>query len=305
LDGILNIIKPPGMTSFDVASYIGRRLGQRKTGHTGTLDPGACGLITLCMGKATKAVEYLLSEDKTYIAQLRLGKTTDTLDALGKVTSTASYKYDRYKLEAVLEAFLGKTTQTPPMYSAVKMNGRRLYELARRGIDVKREKREIHISDLRIIDDSDHSNILIKTVCSKGTYVRSLMADIGERYGCGAHMGFLLRTVNGAFDISDAYTIEEITSAADENRISDLLIPLEKVFENFDRIVLDHNKRTGFLNGVFLDGKNLGVVLDQAKKYAVYDQKGKLLGIGEIIEKGMKVYLKAKRLLLNTDEDIR
>jgi tRNA pseudouridine55 synthase len=304
LDGILNIIKPPGMTSFDVVSYIGRRLGQKKTGHTGTLDPGACGVITLCTGKATKVVEYLVSEDKTYIAQLRLGKTTETLDALGKITSTRSYRYDRVKLEGILEAFLGKTTQIPPMYSAVRINGKRLYELARRGIDVKREKRDIYISDIEIIDDSDHDGILLKIVCSKGTYIRTLLADVGDRYGCGAHMGFLLRTRNGSFDISDAYTIEEVVSAVNEDRISEILLPLGEVFKNFEKVVLDHKKRRGFLNGVFLDGQNLYAALDPSKTYAVYDEEGELLGTGEIIEKGAKVYLKAKRLLLSTDENI-
>lgn len=297
LNGVLNIIKPAGMTSFDVAAYIGGRIRQKKIGHTGTLDPGACGLITLCLGTATKLVEYLVSMEKTYIAELKLGRTTETLDEYGKTIEEKPYKYNREILESILELFKGRSLQTPPMYSAIKINGKKLYELARRGVDVKREKREIIIHEIKIIDDSDPSKIMMKIVCSKGTYIRSLMADIGQKYGAGAHMGFLLRTQNGEFDIDSAYTLEEVVAAHNNDTLEKLLMGFDELLKNYDMISLDTKNSKAFLNGVFININNIDREVEMSNIYKVYNDNNTVLGLGEIIEKGGKVFLKSKKLL--------
>jgi tRNA pseudouridine55 synthase len=297
LDGILNIVKPAGMTSFSVAAYIRGILKEKKIGHTGTLDPGACGLMTLCLGKATRAAEYIVSMEKTYIAELVLGKTTDTLDEQGRIIESKLYIYDKDKLSGVLKTFLGRSMQTPPMYSAIKVNGKKLYELARQGKDIERENREIFIEDIVMIDDKDPARILLKVCCSKGTYIRSLMADIGTRYGCGAHMGFLLRTGNGSFKINDAYTLEEVAEAFENGTPDSLLIDIERIFENYDKIILNEKETLIFSNGAFIDKDDLKVSVISGNIYAIYNSKNKFIGLGEIIVKGIKAYLKAKKLL--------
>ena len=285
------------MTSFDVAAYIRGRINQKKIGHTGTLDPGACGLITLCLGTATKLVEYLVSMEKTYIAELKLGRTTETLDEYGKTIEEKRYRYTREKLESVLDLFKGRSLQTPPMYSAIKINGKKLYELARRGVDVKREKREIFIREIKILDDSDTSSIMMKIVCSKGTYIRSLMADIGREYGAGAHMGFLLRTQNGEFDIESAYTLEEIIAAHNNGTLEKILIGFDELLKNYDMILLDKKNSKAFLNGVFINTRKIKCEVEISNIYKVYNDNNTVIGLGEIIEKGKEVFLKSKKLL--------
>ena len=297
MNGVLNIIKPAGMTSFDVVAYIGGRIRQKKIGHTGTLDPGACGLITLCLGSATKLVEYLVSMEKTYIAELKLGKTTETLDEYGKTIEEKTYKYNKEKLETILESFKGRSFQTPPMFSAIKINGKKLYELARRGVDVKREKREIDIREIKIIDDSDPSSIMLKIICSKGTYIRSLFADIGQKYGCGAHMGFLLRTHNGEFDIDGAYTIEEVVTASNNGSLETLLTGFDELLKDYKTITLDTKNSKAFFNGVFINVKNINCVVEISNIFKVCDKRNTVIGLGEIVEKGGKVFLRSKKLL--------
>lgn len=301
MDGLINIIKPSGMTSFDLAAYIGRRLNVKKIGHTGTLDPGACGLMTLCTGKATRISELIMNRDKTYIAEIIFGITTDTYDSYGTVTGISKYVYDRDKLEKILCSFTGEIMQLPPMYSAVKINGKKLYELARKGIPVERKSRSITISDINILDDSDPNAILISTDCSKGTYIRSLIYDIGTRYGAGAHMGFLLRTRSGDFDISSAYTIQEVIHAYENNKMDDIIISMDDALGGYDRLVIDLFDEKKFINGLFIEYTSCDVN-NMSDPVRVIAHNGRFLGLGEFIRKGEKVFLKTKKLLTEDND---
>lgn len=296
MDGLINIIKPSGMTSFDLAAYIGRKLDIKKIGHAGTLDPGACGLMTLLTGKATRISDLLMNRDKTYIAEIIFGKTTDTYDASGTVTAIQNYVYDKEKLEKILKLFKGSLTQIPPMYSAVKINGKKLYELARKGITTDRKSREITVYDISFFDDSDPFALLVKIKCSKGTYIRSLVNDIGAAYGCGAHMGFLLRTDSGDFNISDAHTIEEVIHAYEKNELNDIIISMDEALGHYESIKLDIADEVKYLNGAFIE-TDLIDLSENHEPVRVKAYDGRLLGLGEFKRKGGKVFLKTKKLL--------
>lgn len=226
MDGIINVLKPVGMTSTDVVRRIKRLTNTAKVGHIGTLDPGAAGVLPVCLGKATRLVEYHTNQQKIYRAEITLGIETDTQDAYGQVIQRlrpAALTEEQFK--AMLNHFMGQVEQIPPMYSAVRKNGRRLYELARQGIEVEREKRIVEITRLQMIEWSqeDYPRALFDIECSKGTYIRTLCHDIGRSLGCGAHMSFLLRLKAGSFKIDESYTLEEITDALAKNDYSPIL----------------------------------------------------------------------------------
>ncbi|UCE20182.1 MAG: tRNA pseudouridine(55) synthase TruB [Gemmatimonadota bacterium] len=209
MDGILIIDKPRGLTSHDVVLKIRHLIGESKVGHTGTLDPMATGVLPVCMGKATKIAQYITRKKKEYIATLKLGVTTDTLDAEGTVLEKRSTHATLQDIKDVLSSFQGEIEQTPPMFSAIKHAGKRLYQRARNGETVSRPSRRIHIFNLDLIEvHNDDLKILVQ--CSPGTYIRSLAADIGETLGCGAHITALQRTRVGQFGLEDACTLEEI-----------------------------------------------------------------------------------------------
>lgn len=217
-EGVLNVLKAPGYTSHDVVARVRRLLGIRRIGHTGTLDPGAAGVLVLCVGRATRLVELLQAEDKAYRAEMVLGVSTDSQDSFGRpISEDLGMRVPRAQLEAVMARFVGTIKQVPPMASAVRHQGRRLYELARIGVDVERPAREVTIYEMHLVrvePDADvltyGARILFDVVCSKGTYVRTLCADIGRALGCGAYMSFLLRTRAGAFGIQQSRTLEEL-----------------------------------------------------------------------------------------------
>jgi tRNA pseudouridine55 synthase len=209
LNGILLIDKPQGFTSHDVVAKLRRLTGERRIGHSGTLDPMATGLLVLFLGRATRAVEFAEADEKEYIAGLRLGVVTDTQDITGNVQSSVTSKVTESELNAILQLFYGEQTQIPPMYSAIKMEGRKLCDLARRGVEVERKPRKIFVSRLSVIGVTDEDFIL-DVVCSKGTYIRTLCHDIGAALGCGACLSALRRTRAGRFSISDAHMLAEI-----------------------------------------------------------------------------------------------
>lgn len=220
MDGVLNVLKPPGMTSHDAVAFVRRALNQKRVGHTGTLDPAATGVLVICVGQATRLVEYLQSGTKEYIAEITFGFETDTGDAVGKTISEGDAAHvDLGSLRAALDSFRGSIIQTPPLHSAIKVGGKKLYELAREGqTDVEIPTREVIISELLITKfwNSDEINntrprAMLKIECSGGTYIRSLVRDIGRVLGCGATMTFLVRTRSGAFDIETASTLEAIS----------------------------------------------------------------------------------------------
>jgi len=232
-DFIININKPAGWTSFDVVAKLRGVLKIRKLGHTGTLDPDATGVLPVCAGKATKLVDYLTDGTKEYVAVMKLGVTTDTQDGSGKVIEVCAA--DGVTEEDVRRAalgFVGEIEQIPPMYSAVKVNGKKLYELARKGVEVERKPRRVTIHSIAV-EGFGGDEVTMRIECSKGTYIRTLCADMGEVLGCGAHMKSLVRTRSGAFKIEDAVTINEVETRCKEDELYTIATPIETMLEGF------------------------------------------------------------------------
>jgi tRNA pseudouridine55 synthase len=251
-NGLINIYKEPGFTSNDVVAKLRGILKQKKIGHTGTLDPDAVGVLVVCLGTGTKLVEMLTDHDKEYIAVVRLGVVTDTQDMSGKVLNQAPVNVTREQLHEVALAFVGDYDQIPPMYSAIKQNGKKLYELAREGIEVERKPRRIRIEAIRILDDShleDENLFTMEVKCSKGTYIRTLCNDIGESLGCGAAMQHLTRTCVGAFHLEDAVTLSEVEKMRDAGTLTDIIRSPEYIFKDLDRIHVKDTARALLENG--------------------------------------------------------
>ena len=228
--GILVIDKPRDWTSMDVCAKVRRVLGERRVGHAGTLDPMATGVLTVFVGRATRAAEFAEAGQKTYEALLRLGMETDTQDITGTVLRTSQERPDRAALEAVLPRFRGEIQQIPPMYSALKRGGKKLYELARQGKSVEREPRTITISALELGERHSDTDWSLRVECSKGTYIRTLCHDIGQALGCGGTMAALRRTAASGYTLDDAVTLEELLRAAEEGRAEALLRPVDSLF---------------------------------------------------------------------------
>lgn len=229
MNGILLIDKPEGWTSSDVVAKLRGVLHEKRLGHSGTLDPMATGLLVLFAGRATRAVEFAESHEKRYLARLRLGIATDTQDITGNVILSAPANISRETLEAALNDFRGQISQIPPMYSAIKIKGQKLYELARRGEAVERKPRSITISELRLLE-REGEDWLLDVTCSKGTYIRTLCNDIGAALGCGGCMSGLRRLRCGEFCLQNAYTIEQVQAASDIGKAESLLLPVDRLF---------------------------------------------------------------------------
>lgn len=228
LEGIVNVLKPPGMTSSDAVADIRHIFKIKRVGHTGTLDPGAAGVLPICIGRATRLFDILVDKQKEYIAEITFGMATDTEDAYGGITETAAARIvNRNELESALPYFEGEIEQTAPMYSAVSIDGKRLYQLAREGAEKIEIKRKASIAKIELIDQTGENRFLLRIVCSRGTYVRTLCADIGRRIGCCAYMSFLLRTRSGNFTINGTYTIAELRQMKEEGRLNNALISIE------------------------------------------------------------------------------
>ncbi|MDO4974517.1 MAG: tRNA pseudouridine(55) synthase TruB [Eubacteriales bacterium] len=229
MNGILLIDKPAGWTSSDVVAKLRGILHERRIGHAGTLDPMATGLLVVFVGRATRAAEFAESDAKRYTARLRLGLVTDTQDTSGTRLGGTPREITREELEAALEGFRGEIEQIPPMYSAIKVKGQKLYEIARRGGEVERKARPVTIHELRLgaCEDGDW---VLDVRCSKGTYIRTLCHDIGAALGCGGCMSALRRTQAGRFSLTEAHTLAEVQAAADEGRAESLLLPVDTLF---------------------------------------------------------------------------
>jgi tRNA pseudouridine55 synthase len=238
--GILNIDKPFGQTSHDVVERVRALTGISRVGHAGSLDPLATGVLVVCVGRtATRVVEFLMDEPKTYRADAWLGVTTDTFDAEGKVVSERPVEVGRPAVEQALESFLGPIQQTPPMYSAVKYKGKPLYRLARRGVEVEREPRQVEIYSLKLVS-WDPPRCTLEMSCSPGTYVRVLVHDLGQMLGCGAHVSALTRLASGDFLLEDAVTLDVLADMARERRWSELLLPVDEALAHrFPALHLD------------------------------------------------------------------
>ncbi|MBQ1311928.1 MAG: tRNA pseudouridine(55) synthase TruB [Blautia sp.] len=232
MDGILVINKEKGWTSADVVAKLRHVLHMKKIGHTGTLDPAATGVLPVALGNATGLTEFLTEKKKTYHAVLRLGVTTDTQDMTGTVISEQEVQVTEVQLREALASFLGEQLQLPPMYSAVKQGGKRLYELARKGITVERKERPVTFYELQVLSwENPVASLLV--ACSKGTYIRTLCNDLGEKLGCGGCMQELIRTASGSFTLEDSHTISEVSAAMEENRAQALVIPTDEILGDY------------------------------------------------------------------------
>lgn len=244
LNGIINVYKEVGFTSRDAVSKLTGILRQRKIGHTGTLDPAAEGVLPMCIGKATKLCELLTDHRKQYIAEIKFGIATDTEDTTGEIVEETGFSNEWYKehlseavLSKVISGFIGRQLQTPPMYSAKRVGGKRLYELAREGKVIERKPCEITIYSIEIKNiDASRREATIVVDCSKGTYIRTLCKDIGNELGCKAAMKSLVRTKTGNFLLENSYKLDEIEKLVRENRVSEIVIPIEDVFKNLQRV---------------------------------------------------------------------
>lgn len=251
-NGLINIYKEQGFTSNDVVAKLRGILKQKKIGHTGTLDPDATGVLVVCLGTGTKLVEMLTDHDKEYIAVCKLGVSTDTQDMSGTVLAESEVNVTKQELHEAVQAFVGDYDQIPPMYSAIKQNGKKLYELAREGIEVERKPRKIHIGAITILDDSnlekDHTFVM-EIKCSKGTYIRTLCNDIGERLGCGAAMANLMRTRVGAFALDTAVKLSQVEEMRDNGTLDSIIESPEYIFRDLDAIHVKDSCRALLENG--------------------------------------------------------
>ena len=278
INGIINIDKPSGITSMDVVRKIRKASGVRKVGHGGTLDPLATGVIPVAIGKATRLLEYFLMSNKSYIAQIHFGKTTDTFDSEGEIISTKmDPPLDINVIEKTMNSFRGEIEQTPPPFSAIKKNGRRLYELARRGIDTYIEPRNVTVNELKIINyEPPILDLFIR--CGKGFYVRSLANDLGKILGCGGYLNDLKRTSLGNFEISKSILLAKAMSAIENGDTSKIVQPLETCVGNFERVNLSLEETTNIKNGQKIP-YTLDSSIEKGSLASAFSPKGDLAAI--------------------------
>lgn len=264
MNGIINVYKERGYTSFDVCAKLRRILKQKKIGHTGTLDPDAEGVLPVCIGNATKLCDMLTDKDKTYEAVLLLGVTTDTQDITGSILKEIPVTAKEEDVRQVIDSFVGTYDQIPPMYSAIKVNGKRLYELARQGQVIERKARTVTIYSIDILSmecDENHPNAIkevrMRVTCSKGTYIRSLCEDIGQKLGFGGCMKSLLRTKVSIFDIKESLRLSDIERLVNEERIDSVLMAPDSLFMNYGEIILKKEFDSLLYNGNQLFPKHI------------------------------------------------
>ncbi len=293
MTGFVFLDKEEGMTSFLAAKKLGRIFGTKKVGHTGTLDPMATGVMVIAVEHSTRFIELISDHDKAYRARFLLGKTTDTLDITGKILSEMEVNVGRDEVEEAVLSFKGDILQLPPMYSAIKKDGVRLYELARQGIEIEREERQVHISSISLTDAAENE-YEIEVHCSKGTYIRSLISDIGEKLGTGAVMTSLRRIKANGVRIDRCHTLDNLQKMKEEGTLSEALIPVDS-FINYPAVRVTASQAKRFSNGGGLDTGRFGGKKEPGF-YNVYSPEGKFLGIGEIDEE--KTELKVKRVFV-------
>lgn len=278
--GAIAINKPAGMTSHDVVNKVRRLYGTKKVGHTGTLDPMATGVLVVLVGRAVKASDLLTNEKKRYRAGLLLGAVSDTEDVTGNVAETGAKIPEKAEVLRAVASFEGEIMQVPPMYSALKRDGHKLVDLARQGVTIEREARPVTIYDISA--DGDGRNYTLDVLCSKGTYIRTLCADVGEKLGCGGVMSSLLRTAAGGFDISDALTLEELEKMSADERIA-ALVPSEKLFPSLDALSLPDFYARLALNGCEIYQKKIKSDFPVGAAVRVYAGR-EFIGLGEVSE---------------------
>ena len=308
MNGFINLLKPIGPTSFQAVSSVKRIMGGKKAGHIGTLDPGAAGVLPICLGKATKLASLLTETKKIYRAEITFGMVTDTQDLQGKILKRSKANVSRQEIENLLKEFRGKQMQTPPMYSAVKHRGKRLYQLAREGLEVERKPRSIEVYSIELVDYFSPDRAIIQVECSKGTYIRTLCHDIGARAGCGAVMSCLVRLYTGGFSIDSAVTIEELEIHAQRGTLQSLVLPLDYPLQDMPRVQIKDDSLRFVLNGNPLFKHNIQHItgdLENGQRVRLY-HRNTMLGIGIFSDDGQVSCIRTQKLLTaaRSPEDI-
>ena len=281
IHGVININKEKGYTSHDVVAKLRGIVGQKKIGHTGTLDPDATGVLPVCLGKATKLCDMLTDKSKTYETIMLLGKTTDTQDISGSVLSESSVEnIDEDAVKKCIGEFVGDYLQVPPMYSALKVNGKKLYELARQGIEVERKARPVVIHEIKILEIA-LPRVRLEVSCSKGTYIRTLCHDIGLKLGCGACMEELIRTKVSCFEIPDSLTLGQVQELKEAGKIEEILVPIDAMFSEYEAVTLKKEFASFAYNGNLFLPKHIHEKLElvDGKNVRVYDEDGRFIAI--------------------------
>ena len=286
MTGIIALKKGENITSFFAVNKVRRIIGEKKCGHTGTLDPNATGVLPIAVGGATRFIELLPTHRKAYTATFKTGACTDTLDIWGQVTATFDKEVTFEEIKEVALSFKGEIMQLPPMYSALKKDGVRLYELARQGIEVEREKRKCEIYELTV-EKAENGEYSLYCECSAGTYIRTLINDIGETLGCGAVMTSLCRSYACGIELSECFTLEELQELKEKDQLYKALIPLDKLLEEYPEITVTENQAKRFSNGGSLMRERLKGALENGL-YRVYGN-GEFLGLGELDNENLKV----------------
>lgn len=299
MNGYINVFKPKGMTSYDVVKCIKRILNVKKIGHAGTLDPNASGVLPICIGKATRTSEYLLNCDKSYIGELVLGVQTDTQDIDGNVTNYSDKIVEEKDIKSAFNQFKGEIYQLPPMYSALKYKGKKLYELARKGIEVERKRRKVYIYDIKILNIINNKKILFSVKCSRGTYIRTLCNDIGESLGTYGYMSYLIRTAVYPFYLSDSVSLETIKEKWDKNKIDNILYPIDYPLSNMKSVIVPDDFFKQLVNGMPIETEKLELLnkLNVDENIRVYC-KDTFVGIGKIVSRNNKFVLKLNKVLI-------
>jgi len=302
IHGVINIHKEKGYTSHDVVAKLRGIVGQKKIGHTGTLDPDATGVLPVCLGKATKLCDMLTDKNKTYETVMLLGKVTDTQDISGTVLSETSLdKLDEESVKKAILSFVGDYMQVPPMYSALKVNGKKLYELAREGVEIERKARPVTILEIQI-KEINLPRVRMEVSCSKGTYIRTLCHDIGEKLGCGACMEELIRTRVSRFKLEDSLTLSQVQELKEAGNLDKILVPIDEMFSNYEAITLKDEFMSFVYNGNTFLPKHVKqyIELVDGKMVRVYDDKGNFIAIYKFIKE--KYIFKIEKMFYDRNE---
>ncbi len=285
MDGIVNVNKPLGITSHDVVYRLRRLLGIKKIGHTGTLDPDASGVLPMCVGKGTKLAEMLTATDKQYLAELTLGAFTDTQDASGEVLERFEVNVTEGEIREKIAGFVGEISQIPPMFSAIKVNGKKLYELAREGKTIEREARTVTIQNIEVQKiDLTKKTVTMLVDCSKGTYIRTLCNDIGAALGCGGYMSALTRTKTGRFCIEESFALEQIEEML-QNGDHSFMVPVAEALPEYRRITLAEKNAKKVRNGIKVSVEGL----IEGETYRIFDESGEFLILAQQTKEGLDV----------------
>ena len=289
-EGIISVLKPPGMTSSDVVVDIRRIFGEKRVGHTGTLDPAAAGVLPICIGRATRLFDYRVDKEKEYIAEIRFGAATDSEDAFGSVIESADCSISEAELRAVLPGFIGEIEQVPPIYSSLSLNGVKMYKLARRGqvtSPVEERRRKITVYDIALVEKLGENRFLLRIRCSKGTYIRTLLRDIGRALGCPAYMSFLLRTGSGRFGLESTHTIAELRELRERGELASVVIPMDEAAEHISALRLDgltRRQKRLLINGAPIPFSGV----PESTVHRLYID-GEFMGLAELSQEGLHI----------------